>query len=586
MLASRISMRCSASKILQHTVVATSQSRNNKLVPPRATLSSLTPPHESRIPSFVIDDSAPNIAESAIDFADPAAAHGTKTTSEIVRAIAVFKICQMPFIVRNADRLLSISNMLLGRTITSTVVKHTFFKHFCAGGDSTDMKRVIDMLQESNVGPILDYAAENEEDESSNGANIMSEGSADGTGIFTQPPFNQPARIYDYKSEEECDRHVSIFKDCIRAVRDISPSSGFAALKVTALGNPELLERMSTIIVETKKLFSKFDTNGTGMLTHDEFGQCYKLYFHTDEDKLANIIQTLDPCNMGRIDYISFAQIMNPYTLPSYTLTCTDVGPLALATPSDDEIMLMKKMCERLETMAQEAVNCGTKLLIDAEHLKYQPAIDSLVLGLQRKYNDKNITHRPVIFNTYQCYLKDASERVNTDMKRSERFGFHFAAKIVRGAYMDHERERAKKLGIESPIHDTIENTHRCYNDVVECLLRYRYHHDPGLEVMVASHNKESIEKAVRTMQSLGIDKNNTAKPSVHFAQLYGMCDNLSFTLGRRGYSAFKYLPYGSVEEVIPYLLRRAQENGDVLGNTDGEVRLLKDELKRRLSFV
>ena len=95
-------------------------------------------------------------------------------------------------------------------------------------------------------------------------------------GIFTQPPFKQPARVYDYKSECECDRHVEVFKNCIRSVQDVSPTHGFAALKVTALGNPELLERMSTMIVETKKLFSEFDKNGTGFITPDEFIQCYE----------------------------------------------------------------------------------------------------------------------------------------------------------------------------------------------------------------------------------------------------------------------------------------------------------------------
>lgn len=95
-------------------------------------------------------------------------------------------------------------------------------------------------------------------------------------GICTQPPFNQPARVYDYKSESECDRHVSIFKNCIRSVQDVSPEHGFAALKVTALGNPDLLERMSTMIVEVKNLFSKFDENGSGLLSREEFVRCYE----------------------------------------------------------------------------------------------------------------------------------------------------------------------------------------------------------------------------------------------------------------------------------------------------------------------
>jgi len=385
--------------------------------------------------------------------------------------------------------------------------------------------------------------------------------------------------VYDYKSEQDCDHHVEIFKNCIRSVRDVSPTHGFAALKVTALGNPALLERISTMIVEVKNLFSKFDEKGLGLLSRDDFVRCYEHYFHTDDEKLTEIMDLLDPGNTGMIDYIAFAEMFTPYTLPTFTLKCKDVGPLALATPSDDEIVLMKAMSERLHTLAKEAVNCGTKLLIDAEHNKYQPAIDNLVLELQHKYNAKDRTQRPFIFNTYQCYLKDCPERVLTDLKRSERFSFHFAAKLVRGAYMVHERERAKKLNIPSPIHDTAENTHRCYNEMIELLLRHRSQHGPGLEIMIATHNKDSVEKAVNLMSELNLGPGDE---SVHFAQLYGMSDNLTFTLGNHGYNAFKYLPYGEVQEVVPYLVRRAQENGDMLGNAGGEINLLKAELRKR----
>ena len=294
------------------------------------------------------------------------------------------------------------------------------------------------------------------------------------------------------------------------------------------------------------------------------------------------MLEFLDPKNTGMIDYISFAQMLTPYTLPTFTMKCKDIGPLALATPSKEEIFLMKKMSERLHTLAEVAAQCGTKLLIDAEHTKYQPAIDSLVLELQQKFNAKDKTDRPVVFNTYQCYLKDMPERIMTDLKRSERFSFHFAAKLVRGAYMVSERERAKKMNYNSPIHDTSEDTHRCYDDVIELLLRHRFQHGPGLEIMIATHNKQSIEKAVDLISQLGIDPSDG---SVQFAQLYGMSDNLTFTLGKHGYKAYKYLPYGEVHEVMPYLVRRAQENGDVLGNAGTELELLQEELKTRLFY-
>lgn len=242
---------------------------------------------------------------ATIDFSNSASAHGTKTTVELLRAIVVFEAClRLPSIVKHADALLALSNKLLGKTITKTIVKHTFFRHFCAGENSADMKPAIEKLRQCNIGAILDYAAESdsdskqqdtkgkERDNNINNINISGAASSSSSStddIVVQPPFNQPARVYDYKSESECDHHVSIFKECIRSVRDVSngatlPSrqegggngGGFAALKVTALGNPKLLERMSTMIIEVKNLFSKFDEDGNGMVSQEDFVRCYR----------------------------------------------------------------------------------------------------------------------------------------------------------------------------------------------------------------------------------------------------------------------------------------------------------------------
>ncbi len=511
-----------------------------------------------------------NAPHASCNFSDAQSAHGSKSVGELLRAIGVFSSCRLPFLIQNAEYFLDLSYKTLGHSITNAVMKHTFFRHFCAGEDRDDMKPVIEMLRMNNIGPILDYAAENYSDSSAAGLQ----------GIFTQPPFNQPARVYDYQSEEECDRHVSVFKQCIHSVHDVSPV-GFAALKVTALGNPELLERMSTMIIEVKNFFfAKFQQTG-GLISRDAFVQCYQQHFHVDEDDLKTVIKALDPNDTGVVDFISFAEMLTPYTLPSFTFKCKTIGPLARVTPSSDEIVLMKRMSERLHTLATEAALNGTKLLIDAEHQKYQPAIDNLVVELQKKFNAKDKTDRPIIFNTYQCYLKDALERVEMDMKRSERYSFHLGAKLVRGAYMEHERERSKTLKYQCPIHDTVEDTHQCYDDVVEYLMRYRWKNGPGTEIMVATHNQASIEKTVVLMNQLGIQPQD---PTVYFAQLFGMRDNLSFPLGRHGYNVFKYLPYGKVEEVMPYLLRRAAENSAVLGDSVTELDLLQEELKKRMA--
>ena len=544
-------------------------------------------------------DRSTTTISTRMDFANPASAHGTKSTIELLRAITVFYACRIPFIVKYSETLLNLSTRIVGQRITDALLKVTFFQHFCAGENSTDMKPVVDKLLTNGVGPILDYAAEADvvvgHDDTVLSSSEASEDNTDSVAITTRPPFNQPARVYDYTTEEECDRHVDVFLSCIRSVREITndendgkSKAGFAAIKVTALGNPALLERMSTVITEVKKLFSKFDLDNNGRISRDEFMLCYDEYFVVDTGTRTEIFNTLqvDPSNESdadEIDYISFSKFFTPYTIGKFTSTCKDVGPLALATPSDQEVALLIRTSERLHALAKEAAKCGTRLLIDAEHQKYQPAIDNLVLELQRKYNDKAVTDQPVIFNTYQCYLKDSKERAMTDLTRSERYNFHFAAKLVRGAYMIHERERATMLNIADPIHDTANATHRNYDEVVELLLRYRAINGPGLEIMVASHNEQSIRHATALMDKLGLAPNDDC---VHFAQLLGMSDHLTYTLGKAGYSAYKYLPYGKVREVVPYLIRRAQENGDVLGNTGKELELLHKELRRRVSFA
>eukprot|EP00567_Pseudictyota_dubia_P009225 CAMPEP_0197436428 /NCGR_PEP_ID=MMETSP1175-20131217/3880_1 /TAXON_ID=1003142 /ORGANISM="Triceratium dubium, Strain CCMP147" /LENGTH=201 /DNA_ID=CAMNT_0042965717 /DNA_START=24 /DNA_END=625 /DNA_ORIENTATION=+ len=201
-------------------------------------------------------------------------------------------------------------------------------------------------------------------------------------------------------------------------------------------------------------------------------------------------------------------------------------------------------MRQRLFALAEEASVLGVRLLIDAEHLKFQPAIDNLTLDLQQKYNATERTETPIIFNTYQCYLKDVPERLMLDVERSRRNSYHFATKLVRGAYMNYERGRAAEMGYPDPIHEKIEDTHACYNEALEYLLRYRAENNVNLEVMCATHNQRSVEQAINLMNRFGIRATDS---TVHFAQLYGMSDNLTYTLGRNGFRAYKYVPYGFV---------------------------------------
>jgi len=233
------------------------------------------------------------------------------------------------------------------------------------------------------------------------------------------------------------------------------------------------------------------------------------------------------------------------------------------------------------------------RVMVDAEWMDIQPAIDHMVLFLQRIYNHGN---EPIVFNTYQTYLKGMSQRVGRDLERSRREGWRFGAKVVRGAYMVSERKKAMDRGYESPICENYQETEEEFHAALDTILAHTALENPpplqpgykdgpgrtaGAEVLVASHNRGSIERVLRKMVEY-----NSNKDHVHFGQLMGMADHLTFTLGANGYKAYKYVPYGPIGEVVPYLIRRTQENSTILGS-DGvmeERAMVTSELRRRLN--
>ncbi|CAB9505872.1 Proline dehydrogenase 1, mitochondrial [Seminavis robusta] len=519
------------------------------------------------------------------DFSDAKAAYETKTTMELVRAMTVFQLCRIPILVKHSEMLLGLSRKVLGATISDAMLKASLFGHFCGGENEEQMRPVLKQLQSSGIGSILDYAAE---DDGSGSASNESD-SADTTTTPVVETVDQvfqdaipKARMYDYESEHQCDRHVETFKKCIRSVKNLD-ADGFAAIKVTALGNPKLLEKMSRALREVKNLYSKFDADQDGFISRAEFEQGYKFFFRDDvETDLDEMYEVLDPNHTGRVDFITWSMMLKPMDLPKITAKCRQIGPLSLVSPTEEEVELMEAMFNRGHELAKEASECGTRLLIDAEQYRFQPAIDNLVLDLERNYNAVDKTDKPIIYNTYQCYLKDTAERLKTDMERSERHSFHFGAKLVRGAYMEGERALAESLDYPSPIHDTIEDTHACYNDSVDFLLRQSVEavDDRKVELMLASHNQGSIEKAIQTMDELDIDPQSS---TISFAQLYGMQDMLTYNLGQNGFRAYKYVPYGEVGEVMPYLIRRANENSAIAGGAAKELWMIRTELKRRM---
>merc|ERR1712032_1139894 len=206
-----------------------------------------------------------------------------------------------------------------------------------------------------------------------------------------------------------------------------------------------------------------------------------------------------------------------------------------------------------------------------------------LAVEMMRTYN----TESAIVFNTQQCYLKKALKTVTLDLEQAKRQNFYYGAKLVRGAYMEQERARAKLLGYKDPINADYEATSAMYHSVLdECLTRIHALKEAGddpqkIGVMVASHNADTVRYGVKRMAELDLDPQERV---LCFAQLLGMCDQITFPLGQAGYSVYKYVPYGPVNEVLPYLSRRAHENKGILEKLEKEKSLLGKELFRRIS--
>jgi len=179
------------------------------------------------------------------------------------------------------------------------------------------------------------------------------------------------------------------------------------------------------------------------------------------------------------------------------------------------------------------------------------------------------------VFNTIQFYRWDRLAFLKDSFEAAEQRDFILGAKLVRGAYMEKERRRAQEKGVPSPIQPDKESTDRDYNAGVEFCIA----HLDRISAIVASHNEYSNLLAVRLLQERGLPLNHS---HVHFSQLYGMSDNITFNLAKAGCAVSKYLPFGPLKDVIPYLMRRAQENSSVSGQTGRELGLIRKELKRR----
>lgn len=536
-----------------------------------------------------------------IDFENTEEAYKSKSSLELLRSLLVFKLCSLDFLVDKNKELMDFSRKLLGQKAFEKMMKMTFYGQFVAGENHQTIKPLIQRNEAFGVGSVLDYSVEEdltqEEAEKKEMESCVSEAEKDSRGqdhrekkYKAHRQFGDrrggviSARTYFYADEAKCDQHMETFLNCIKASGG-SSQDGFSAIKMTALGRPQFLLQFSEVLVKWRRFFS-FLAAQQGKEGMEALEQ--KLELEQLQETLIQLGAKEDIQNWltgeklgssGTIDLLDWNSLIDERTKISNLLVVPNLetGQLEplLSMFTEEEERQMKRMLQRTDVLAKHALKHGVRLMVDAEQTYFQPAISRLTLEMQRIFNRE----KPVIFNTYQCYLKEAYDNVSLDVELSRREGWYFGAKLVRGAYMHQERTRAQEIGYEDPINPDYEATNRMYHRCLDYVLE-EIEHNRKANIMVASHNEDTVKFTIQRMNEMGL---SPTEKKVYFGQLLGMCDQISFPLGQAGFPVYKYVPYGPVNEVIPYLSRRAQENRGFMKGSQRERTLLWAELKRRM---
>jgi len=238
---------------------------------------------------------------------------------------------------------------------------------------------------------------------------------------------------------------------------------------------------------------------------------------------------------------------------------------------SESEKEEFHRVTDRVNRICKAAFDSGTPVFLDAEESWIQPAIDDLAHSMMAQYNKEKV----IVFNTFQMYRHDRLEYLKQSYSKAKQSNYHYGVKLVRGAYMEKERNRALEMNYESPIQPNKFSTDKDY----DLALQFMVENIDSMAICAGSHNENSAMYLTKLMDQYKIPKNDKR---IYFAQLLGMSDHISFNLSNAGYNVAKYVPYGPVKEVLPYLIRRAEENTSVKGQTGRELSLIIRELKRR----
>lgn len=320
-------------------------------------------------------------------------------------------------------------------------------------------------------------------------------------------------------------------------------------------GGTTLLESMPAIEdLDRHKVFSILDYGAEAKVSEEDFNHTMKETIRAiDFAKHSDAVPVVSTkiTGLARFGLLESLQLGEPFNRETRTE--------------------YKSVLKRLDAICHVATSQGVAVFFDAEESWIQDSIDHLVTVMMRRYNREKV----VVYNTFQLYRHDRLQYLFDSYNLAQRGGYKLGAKLVRGAYMDKERDRAEEMGYPSPIHPNKEAT----DDAFDTAIRFCVDHYEDLASCNASHNAKSARLQAELIAEKGIERRH---PHLNFCQLYGMSDNLTFNLADAGFNVAKYVPYGKVHEVVPYLIRRAEENSSVTGDMTREYKLVLDELKRR----
>ena len=382
--------------------------------------------------------------------------------------------------------------------------------------------------------------------------------------------FNNTEIAFSLKSDTELDRAYFLFKmiDNQPLVRIGTAVTNFAIkahLPVEGLiratvfdhfcGGVNEMDCLSVVDkMYTKGVSSVLDYSVEGKEEEEQFDAALKMTLKTIEfakERQAIPFAVFKPTGFGRLDL--YEKVGNKSELTS------------------DEIADWNRVEARFDLVCSEAHTKNVPLLIDAEESWMQDAADALVTRMMQKYNKD----KAIVFNTLQMYRWDRLDYLKNLHQQANSEGFYIGMKIVRGAYMEKENLRAEEKGYPTPICESKEVTDENY----DAAIHYMIENIDRMSIFAGTHNELSSYKLMEFMQNRNIDKKDQR---IWFGQLYGMSDNISYNLAANSYNNAKYLPFGPVRDVMPYLIRRAEENTSVAGQTSRELKLIKAERDRR----